>query len=120
MPHPRSGAELEYSKWFQFLLGLLDVDVEYSDEMMVKESIQLQLEVRMGYRTKQDESTAWHELIETTVNRELLCSIDAHKVSITHKILLYLNISSALEATTTTAQLLTFSSSGQTAILTTY
>ena len=29
MPHVRTGITLEYSPWFQFLLGLLDVDVEY-------------------------------------------------------------------------------------------
>jgi hypothetical protein len=80
MPHARGGMELEYSRWFQFLLGLLDVQIEYNDDMMVKESIQLQLEIRMGYRTKQDKDTEWHELIETTVNRELTCSIDSHKV----------------------------------------
>lgn len=29
MPHQRDGISLEYSAWFQFLLGLLEVDIEY-------------------------------------------------------------------------------------------
>jgi hypothetical protein len=29
MPHARDGVALEYSPWFQFLLGLLDVEIEY-------------------------------------------------------------------------------------------
>ncbi|ETN81455.1 hypothetical protein NECAME_02135 [Necator americanus] len=31
MPHVRDRVQLEYSPWFQFLLGLLQVEVEYSD-----------------------------------------------------------------------------------------
>ncbi|KAI6242679.1 hypothetical protein M3Y99_00173400 [Aphelenchoides fujianensis] len=67
MPHARNGQALEYSPWFQFLLGLLD------------EKIHIQLDVRMGYRTKADDPTEWHEFISTTIDRELSCTIDADK-----------------------------------------
>ncbi|KAI6184001.1 Protein of unknown function DUF1171 domain containing protein [Aphelenchoides bicaudatus] len=79
LPHARSGAELEYSPWFQFLLGLLDIEVEYIDGVPVEENIQIQLEIRMAYRTKQDSPENWHELISTTIDRELSCTIDPHK-----------------------------------------
>lgn len=62
-------------------LGLLDVEVEYRDEVSVDENTQIQLEIRMGYRTKQDPLTKWHELVSTTVNRELTCTIDSNKVT---------------------------------------
>ncbi len=32
MPHARNGIILEYSPWFQFLLGLLDIDIEYNQQ----------------------------------------------------------------------------------------
>ncbi len=32
MPHVRGGVTLEYSPWFQFLLGLLDVEIEYDPD----------------------------------------------------------------------------------------
>ncbi len=31
MPHPRDGYTLEYSAWFQFLLGLLEIDIEFDE-----------------------------------------------------------------------------------------
>ena len=30
MPHPRNGMELEYSPWFQFLIGMMDIEIEYN------------------------------------------------------------------------------------------
>lgn len=30
MPHARAGVALEYSAWFQFLVGFLDVEIEYN------------------------------------------------------------------------------------------
>jgi hypothetical protein len=81
MPHRRDGVDLQYSPWFQFLLGLLDVEIEYSEELHVPETTQIQLEIRMGYRTKDDASTGWNELVSTTISRELECTIAPHKVT---------------------------------------
>lgn len=33
MPHQRDGVNLEYSAWFQFLLGLLEIDIEYNPRL---------------------------------------------------------------------------------------
>ncbi|CAI5441201.1 unnamed protein product [Caenorhabditis angaria] len=75
MPHARDGIELEYSPWFQFLLGVLHVDVEYSEHFKYVEHAPLSLEVRMGYRTKESGKNDWQELSSTNVSRILECSI---------------------------------------------
>ncbi|CAB3411180.1 unnamed protein product [Caenorhabditis bovis] len=75
MPHIRSGIELEYSPWFQFLLGVLHVDVEYSEHFKYVAHAPLSLEVRMGYRTKESSKNDWNELSNTNVSRILECTI---------------------------------------------
>uniref|UniRef100_A0A8R1I638 Protein wntless n=1 Tax=Caenorhabditis japonica TaxID=281687 RepID=A0A8R1I638_CAEJA len=75
MPHARDGVELEYSPWFQFLLGVLHVDVEYSEHFKYVPHAPLELEVRMGYREKGSEKNAWNELTTSNVTRILECSI---------------------------------------------
>ena len=32
MPHVRQGIQLEYSTWFQFLLGFLEIEMLYGTE----------------------------------------------------------------------------------------
>ncbi|KHN82110.1 Protein wntless -like protein [Toxocara canis] len=74
MPHQRDGVNLEYSVWFQFLLGLLEVDIEYNSQFELAESALIQLEVRLGYRTRSDGPNDWHELISTNTTRTLECT----------------------------------------------
>uniref|UniRef100_A0A914YAV1 Protein wntless n=1 Tax=Panagrolaimus superbus TaxID=310955 RepID=A0A914YAV1_9BILA len=79
MPHPRSGLELEYSPWFQFLLGMMDVEIEYTDKVTPESQFLIEFEIRMGYRTKADSPYSWNEFITTTIQRSLECSIDSDK-----------------------------------------
>ncbi|VDM84203.1 unnamed protein product [Strongylus vulgaris] len=72
--------QLEYSPWFQFLLGLLQVEVEYSDIFKYVDKATLGLEVRLGYRTNKDAADGWHELIATNITRKLECTISSDKV----------------------------------------
>ncbi|CAD6198715.1 unnamed protein product [Caenorhabditis auriculariae] len=76
MPHSREGVELEYSPWFQFLLGILHVDVEYSDHFKYVAPATLLLEVRMGYRDKKWGRNEWAELARSNVTRTLECRIE--------------------------------------------
>uniref|UniRef100_A0A183F9P6 Aminopeptidase N n=1 Tax=Heligmosomoides polygyrus TaxID=6339 RepID=A0A183F9P6_HELPZ len=80
MPHVRERIQLEYSPWFQFLLGLLQVEVEYSDVFHYVDGALLELEVRMGYRTNADAADDWHNLIATNITRTLECTISDEKV----------------------------------------
>ncbi|CAE17879.1 Protein wntless homolog [Caenorhabditis elegans] len=75
MPHTRDGIELEYSPWFQFLLGVLHVDVEYSEHFKYVAHAPLELEVRMGYRDKESKKNEWKELVTSNVTRILECTI---------------------------------------------
>ncbi|GMT16553.1 hypothetical protein PFISCL1PPCAC_7850 [Pristionchus fissidentatus] len=81
MPHARSGLQLEYSPWFQFLLGLLHVEVEYSDHFKYVAGASLKLEVRMGVRSLAEGPEEWREYMETNVTRTLECTIDKNKRS---------------------------------------
>ncbi|MFH4976500.1 hypothetical protein AB6A40_003209 [Gnathostoma spinigerum] len=73
MPHQREGVTLEYSAWFQFLLGLLEVDIEYDSKFDLVENANLMLEVRLGYQVNTDKPGVWHEMISTNITRKLEC-----------------------------------------------
>ncbi|GMS85563.1 hypothetical protein PENTCL1PPCAC_7738 [Pristionchus entomophagus] len=81
MPHARGGLQLEYSPWFQFLLGLLHVEVEYNDHFKYVPGAKLALEVRMGVRTRESAPDAWEEYAKTNVTRTLECTIEKSKRS---------------------------------------
>ncbi|KRY85781.1 Protein wntless -like protein [Trichinella pseudospiralis] len=78
MPNPRNDIQLEFSRWFQWLLGLLVVQTEYSQNPQWKMGTnpELRLEVRMGYKTHDDPAHVWHELTSATVSRRLRCTIE--------------------------------------------
>ncbi|MCP9261478.1 Protein wntless [Dirofilaria immitis] len=80
MPHQRDGISLEYSAWFQFLLGLLEVDIEYDPKFTFAPSATLQLEVKLGYKMRTDPPNQWHELIATNISRILECNIPDNKL----------------------------------------
>ncbi|KAK0394281.1 hypothetical protein QR680_000667 [Steinernema hermaphroditum] len=77
MPHVRDSVQLQYSPWFQFLLGLLEVEVEYQSGFPGETNVPLSLEVRMGYQTKIEGQ--WTEFIVTNVTRQLECSIEEER-----------------------------------------
>ncbi|CAD5210235.1 unnamed protein product [Bursaphelenchus okinawaensis] len=77
MPHARNGVELQYSPWFQFLLGLLEVDIAYDEAYTVPASANFQLEIRMGYKEHGEDK--WNSLAETTIQRSLECTVDQDK-----------------------------------------
>uniref|UniRef100_A0A0N5B0S1 Protein wntless n=1 Tax=Syphacia muris TaxID=451379 RepID=A0A0N5B0S1_9BILA len=73
MPHHRVGVQLEYSRWFQFLLGLLDIRTLYGSHSQMPEEIVILLDVRLGYRTHKDPENVWHELAAANTTRTLRC-----------------------------------------------
>uniref|UniRef100_A0A0N5BSP0 Protein wntless homolog n=1 Tax=Strongyloides papillosus TaxID=174720 RepID=A0A0N5BSP0_STREA len=73
MPHVRNGVQLEYSPWFQFLIGILDINIEYDPNIVMDEEITMEFEVRMGYKSKNDED--WKEYYNINVTRKLHCTI---------------------------------------------
>uniref|UniRef100_A0A1I8ACZ7 Protein wntless homolog n=1 Tax=Steinernema glaseri TaxID=37863 RepID=A0A1I8ACZ7_9BILA len=79
MPHRREAIQLQYSPWFQFLLGLLEIEIEYHSGFEQVTNSPLTLDVRMGYQTKVD--GPWNEFIATNATRQLDCTIPEDRKS---------------------------------------
>jgi len=77
LPHPRDGRELDYSRWQQSLIGVLQIDIEYDEEEVRPARVQLMVEARLGYRNKGDQEGKWTELASSFEARNLDCNIDA-------------------------------------------
>nr|ACJ64863.1 Evi/Wls [Schmidtea mediterranea] len=65
-PLPRNGVSLNMSRWFQQLIGILNLDIKY--EFM------LTLDVRLGRRNKGDKE--WTEIARSMEHRPLRCVLD--------------------------------------------
>nr|CAD2163244.1 unnamed protein product [Meloidogyne enterolobii] len=82
MPHMRDGIQLEYSPLFQFLLGYLDVNFEFTPETKpVEKSVLMEFEVRIGYKEKGEDSPEnWKELLPVQrIRRTTECLIDENQ-----------------------------------------
>ncbi|CAK5056184.1 unnamed protein product [Meloidogyne enterolobii] len=83
MPHMRDGIQLEYSPLFQFLLGYLDVNFEFTPETKpVEKSVLMEFEVRIGYKEKGEDSPEnWKELLPVQrIRRTTECLIDENTI----------------------------------------
>lgn len=49
MPHQRDGIALEYSAWFQFLLALLEIDIEYNPSFDVGKFLTINLNINFDF-----------------------------------------------------------------------
>lgn len=84
MPHMKNNEVLRYSPWFQSLLGVLTIQIQYMPpaeypQWKMHPDPVLRLEVRMGYKTSHD-SSDWQELSSATITRRLRCK-EPHLVS---------------------------------------
>lgn len=75
MPLPREGMDLSYSRWQQYLMGLLQVDVSYPPDTLVLPKTVLTIDARLAYRNKND-NNKWKYLAHSLEQRELDCSIN--------------------------------------------
>lgn len=75
MPLPREGMELDYSRWMQNLIGILQVDIIYYEEWEVMApKIPVTIEARLAYRNKGDAEDDWKEYARSTEVRNMECS----------------------------------------------
>lgn len=72
MPLPREGMELDYSRWQQYLMGLLQVDVSY--QTLVETKSILTLDAKLAYKNKGDKN--WKQLAHSLEQRELDCAAE--------------------------------------------
>ncbi|EFN73869.1 Integral membrane protein GPR177 [Camponotus floridanus] len=75
MPVPRNNLDLDYSRWQQNLIGVLQVDIRYNSEVEIARRTLITLDARLAYRSK-DPQDVWKPYASSTVERILDCSID--------------------------------------------
>ncbi|KAL6265526.1 protein wntless [Pogonomyrmex barbatus] len=76
MPVPRNSMQLDYSRWQQNLIGVLQVDISYISQIEVAPRTKITLDARLAYRNKGDPDNAWKPYAASIVERILDCSID--------------------------------------------
>ncbi|XP_017474544.1 PREDICTED: protein wntless isoform X2 [Rhagoletis zephyria] len=77
MPLPR-GEELDYSRWQQNLIGVLQVDIAYEPQVSLVEppkDLQLTIDARLAYRNKGDKKRDWKLYAHSLEKRYLDCGI---------------------------------------------
>lgn len=77
MPLPREGKVLDYSRWQQNLIGILQTDIAYNEEeVMMDPHAVVTIDARLAYRNKGDRDGDWKHYASSLEKRELDCSGD--------------------------------------------
>ncbi|KMQ92478.1 protein wntless-like protein [Lasius niger] len=76
MPVPRNSMQLDYSRWQQNLIGVLQVDISYNSQIEIAPRTKITLDARLAYRNKGDAEDVWKPYAASIVERILDCSID--------------------------------------------
>ncbi|XP_050459588.1 protein wntless [Cataglyphis hispanica] len=76
MPVPRNNKQLDYSRWQQNLIGVLQVDISYNSQIQIASRTKITLDARLAYRNKNDPEDMWKPYAASIVERILDCSID--------------------------------------------
>ncbi|XP_068624941.1 protein wntless [Battus philenor] len=76
MPVPRDSRILDFSRWQQNLIGVLQVDLKYHSQMEVKPRSIITIDARLAYKNKGDADDAWKLYTQSVEKRHLDCEID--------------------------------------------
>ncbi|XP_044741826.1 protein wntless [Chrysoperla carnea] len=76
MPLPRNNMELDYSRWHQTLIGVLNVDISSDNSMDFDEPVPITIHAQLGYRNKGDPDNAWKFYAGSVEQRIIDCQID--------------------------------------------
>ena len=76
MPLPRDGYNLDYSRWQQGLIGILQTDIAYDPMTYNKPDTELTLDMRLAYRNKEDPEDDWKLYAQSMEKRDLHCITD--------------------------------------------
>ena len=95
LPIPRGGIELDYSRWMQNLIGILQIDVtffkgkifnrvfslyfccnfiDFIEWELMEPRVPVTIDARLGYRNKGDPEDEWKEYATSTESRTMDCS----------------------------------------------
>lgn len=75
MPVPKNGRILDYSRWQQNLIGVLQIDIIYHEELQIAPRTPIILDARMAYRNKGDPEDSWKPYAASKIERYLDCSM---------------------------------------------
>lgn len=76
MPGPRGGMVLDYSRWQQNLIGVLQVDIKYHPQVDVPARSDITIDARLAYRNKGDPEDVWNFYTKSVEKRHIDCDID--------------------------------------------
>ncbi|XP_053618611.1 protein wntless [Plodia interpunctella] len=76
MPVPRESKILDYSRWQQNLIGVLQIDIAYNSQMEVKPRSVVTIDARLAYQNKGDPEDEWKLYTQSIEKRHLDCDID--------------------------------------------
>lgn len=74
MPLPREGKVLDYSRWQQNLIGILQTDIAYHKNVLLDAHTVVTLDARMAYRNKGDGDGDWKYYASALEQRDLDCT----------------------------------------------
>lgn len=75
LPLPKQGVYLDYSRWMQNLITVLQLDVEYREENVMAPKPTVTFMVKLGYRNKWDPPDEWKPYAQSTMERAIDCTI---------------------------------------------
>lgn len=82
IPTPRDGQTLDYSRWQQNLIGVLNFDIEYHIGTIMDRNLEITLDTKLGYRNVGDKDGDWKLFASSVEKRNLDCTseekIDGH------------------------------------------
>lgn len=76
MPLPREGKQLDYSRWQQNLIGILQADIAYDQKVYNEPNSEITLDLRLAYRNKEDPEDEWKYYASSMEKRDLSCEVD--------------------------------------------
>ncbi|XP_028029413.1 protein wntless [Bombyx mandarina] len=76
MPLPRENMILDYSRWQQNLIGVLQIDIKYHSLMEIQPRSVITIDARMAYRNKGDPEEQWRLYTRSVEKRNLDCDIE--------------------------------------------
>lgn len=81
MPLPREGKILDYSRWQQNLIGIMQTGIAYHSNLVVKPHTDITIDARLAYRNKEDPENVWHQYASSLEQRSLDCTADNVNIS---------------------------------------
>lgn len=76
MPLPRGGKNLDYSRWQQNLIGVLQTDITFDKKVKLDPHTEMTIDARLAYRNKGDPEDVWHYYASSLEKRNLDCTPD--------------------------------------------